>query len=872
MSTSAGKKSLKRKNIKRESQAAQKKIMNQYFQNLIVNHQLIASCRRIFASFVLTVASFCIAANAQTVQPLKFEPSGINGAGFQNGVAVSPFDSNIVLSAADVAGIFYSNSGGDTWQPTNGWVTQDEQLKIASIVFSKKDKNKVYAGVGTRVGGGGFVVSNDAGKTWQLVSTTAQFSGNNSRGDGGTPSPHPRATGSLIALDENKNIIYAATYKNGVMRSGDGGKTWEKLDLAGKYLRSLAIDPMNPKVLYAAAYDNQVWKTSDADGNGKFALLENSPKKVEELAVIGLTVYAAASEKGIFKSADGGNSWENLNNDGINSANVIWISIDGYVDKATGQNVVYAGNMQPLARSNAFAQNDDEDGTPAVGRKNNRTAAGGSNTANVEELRAQRRAQRQQERRQARQGNQSQGDAAKGNADGGKNQNADAAANQNAVGNPRRNSLLLGSAVVSKDGGKTWNWLGGDRSKVHPNIGDAKGEAWWLLEKREEVAFGNRNFVAAQIAVDRQNPQRIYVAGRSGMWRSVDGGENWYPVVKGLMVTFNRTILADPNNAGRVFVGNTDWVLMYSTDSMHHIAHNPPPNENHDYTMGMALALGEDNRLYVAGGDRDDNTGGEIYSNPAPTEQQNSNNKWTSEKLKDVAGGARPVGLTVGKDASGATVLLAAVIGDDRNDTTGGIFRKAASGVWQKVEAKAMGGRASTKNASFAWAKNSPIVYLYDRDSGVWRSKDYGATWTNIWNHPSPEEQTGFIVVNPANAAQLYISARDGFYRADDADSAAQLNPRKVETIVRPGAFTVAGQTLYVTGRAGSAAGEKPARLYATARAWEKDAAKQKWTDISDDYYKSIANFPYSLSADKDGTLYIATSGNGAIVGRPIKR
>ena len=47
------------------------------------------------------------------------------------------------------------------------------------------------------------------------------------------------------------HVIYAGTQGNGVLRSRDGGKTWDAAGLRGQIVKSLAVSPVSPDTVYA---------------------------------------------------------------------------------------------------------------------------------------------------------------------------------------------------------------------------------------------------------------------------------------------------------------------------------------------------------------------------------------------------------------------------------------------------------------------------------------------------------------------------------------------------------------------------------------------------------------------------------------------
>lgn len=215
------------------------------------------------------------------------------------------------------------------------------------------------------------------------------------------------------------------------------------------------------------------------------------------------------------------------------------------------------------------------------------------------------------------------------------------------------------------------------------------------------------------------------------------------------------------------------------------------------------------------------------------------------------------MGVTVGRQ-DGEPIILAAVDG-------AGVWRKAA-GAWAKASSEAMAAEQSTLQASFAWASGSPLVYLYDKETGVWRSKDHGRTWMRIWEKPSPERYTGFVAVEPTRPERLYVSSRDGVYRLENAHTgtweSGTIHPRQVRggEPGKPGPIAYANGSLYVATQVSVQA------LPGLLRSRNRGAT---FEDVSDDFYRATAKFPNAMSVGPDGFVYVALQGLGAVVGVP---
>ena len=66
------------------------------------------------------------------------------------------------------------------------------------------------------------------------------------------------------------------------------------------------------------------------------------------------------------------------------------------------------------------------------------------------------------------------------------------------------------------------------------------------------------------LAVDPENPRVMYVAMRDGLFKSVDGGETWKPLGKGLKNLAAVTV--NPKKPNEVYASTADGVIFKSSD------------------------------------------------------------------------------------------------------------------------------------------------------------------------------------------------------------------------------------------------------------------------------------------------------------------
>lgn len=183
--------------------------------------------------------------------------------------------------------------------------------------------------------GGGVWITEDAGENWENISDEFFDVG---------------SMGAVQVADSDPNVIYAGTGTadirgntstgRGLYRSLDGGKTWEFMGLreAGQIARIL-VHPRNPELLYVAALghpfgtneERGVFRSSDggesweqvlfvSDSTGAVDLAMNPENPREIYASMWRAerkpwvIISGAEEAGVFKTSDGGDSWEKLEN------------------------------------------------------------------------------------------------------------------------------------------------------------------------------------------------------------------------------------------------------------------------------------------------------------------------------------------------------------------------------------------------------------------------------------------------------------------------------------------------------------------------------------------------------------------------------
>lgn len=231
-------------------------------------------------------------------------PSGGGGEGRVNAIAIDPSNTSIIWAGASSGGLWKSTNSGTSWSTSTDNLGT---LGISAIAIDPTNSNTLYIATGDADGldtySMGVMKSTDGGASWN----TTGLSWTSSQGF---------SIYSLIPHPADPNILLAAG-RQGIFRTTNAGSSWS--NVMGGNFKDLEVDPADPTVWYAARYGIGVYKstntgisfTQSTSGlpTGGFYRVAVAVAPSQTSTVYALYVNGSSGFYGLYASTDGGGSW-----------------------------------------------------------------------------------------------------------------------------------------------------------------------------------------------------------------------------------------------------------------------------------------------------------------------------------------------------------------------------------------------------------------------------------------------------------------------------------------------------------------------------------------------------------------------------------
>ena len=262
-------------------------------------------------------------------------PTNISGRVTDVAVTTPRGETYTIYVAGASSGVWKSVNEGVTWDCV---FDQAPSMSIGDVTLDPANEETVWVGTGeanifrSSMAGSGVYRSDDGGQTWRHMGLTATHT-----------------IARIVVHPTDSDTVYVAASghewtrnpERGVFRTRDGGETWERVlyvdDESGAI--DLVLDPLKPEIVYAATWQRtrERW---------------NDPRNT-----------ATTSGSGVWRSVDGGDTWESIV-DGLpepryrgrigidlcaSNPSVIYAFVDNYEEQEIDENEVDSYNRRRAA-------------------------------------------------------------------------------------------------------------------------------------------------------------------------------------------------------------------------------------------------------------------------------------------------------------------------------------------------------------------------------------------------------------------------------------------------------------------------------------------------------------------------------------------
>ena len=237
-------------------------------------------------------------------------------------LAGAPTNPDEVYAATEILGLLKSNNGGHSWQSLgtsrNGFPWQGTSLAVDPFTSTR-----VYLGE-QDAAGPRLRLSEDGGQSWRSITVTLPLTWSGWSGKVFAVAPHPRIPGRVLvgATFYQPGFDWSTPSRpvGGIYRSDDAGEHFTYLPTAPiSGVVQLAYDAVDPNLVYAATEGTGLWRSTDGGvtwqpaaswgGTGHLWSVVPDPRIPNTVWIGKWRDEVQPGPSNVFSSTDAGQSW-----------------------------------------------------------------------------------------------------------------------------------------------------------------------------------------------------------------------------------------------------------------------------------------------------------------------------------------------------------------------------------------------------------------------------------------------------------------------------------------------------------------------------------------------------------------------------------